>query len=81
MSEPFLLPDVKKILTKIRGEYYLQEETKPIPTCKGCFNVGESCGTPCVDCNRSRAWNNEWDWYLMLDKKFIIWKRIKKEEK
>lgn len=75
MSEPMLLPDVKKILRKIKGQYYLQEETKPVPTCEGCFNVGESCGTPCVSCERNKAWSDEWIWDLMLDGKYIVWKR------
>lgn len=75
MSEPLLLPNLKGILSKIEGNYYLQEETKPVPVCIGCFNVGESCGTPCVDCERKKAWNAEWEWDLMLDEKFIIWKR------
>jgi len=77
MSEPTLLPNVEKILKKIKGDYYLQEEHKPIPVCEGCFNVEESCGTPCVMCERQKAWGNEWGWDLMLRGKYVVWKRKK----
>jgi len=79
MSEPSSLPNVKKVLAKVKGVYYLQPETEPVPTCEGCFNVGESCGTPCFECERQKAWSKEWSWDLMLDGKYIVWKR--KEEK
>jgi len=77
MSESSLLPNTEKILKKLKGNYYLQEEEKPVPTCEGCFNVGESCGTPCVVCERMKAWTKHWQWHLMLDKKYIVWKRKK----
>lgn len=78
MSNPTELPDVKKILSEIKGRYYLQEEGEPIPVCKGCFNVGGSCGTPCVNCERRRAWDKKWTWDLMLEGKYTVWRRITK---
>jgi hypothetical protein len=77
MSEPCLLPDIQKILRKIKGKYYLQEIDDPIPLCKGCFNVGASCGTPCATCERSREWTENWMLDLFLDERYIVWKRRK----
>jgi len=75
MSNPTELPDVKQILQTIRGNYFLQEEGKPLPVCEGCFNVGESCGTPCVSCERIEAWEQKWMWHLMVKGQYVVWKR------
>ena len=75
MSEPMDLPDVKKILDDIKGNYYLQEEGECIPVCKGCFNERGPCGTPCFGCERQEAWTKEWKMFLALWNTFYIYKR------
>lgn len=81
MSEPHLLEDVKKVLKRIKGKYYLQEWEERIPVCKGCFNEKEDCGTPCVNCERAKAWDKEWAWDLMIDNKYCVWKRKRRDRK
>ena len=75
MSEPFLLPDVQKILRGIKGQHYLEEWNQKIPVCKGCFNEFGNCGTPCVDCERAKAWHEEWVVELTVFEKYIVWRR------
>lgn len=73
--EPRFLPSVEDILNNIDSNHYLQPEENPLPICKGCFNVGESCGTPCAVCKRYKAWVDKWEWVLILKGVCVIWRR------
>ena len=61
-------------MKKVKGKYYLQEWAEPLPFCKGCFNVGQSCGTPCVTCEKLKAWESEWEQYLIEPNRFIVYR-------
>lgn len=76
MTEPDSLPSVKKVLSSIKGDYYLQLGKEPLPICKGCFNAGGSCGTPCLNCERIKAWEEEWIQDLIReDYVYVVWRR------
>lgn len=78
MSDPINLPPIKKVLEKIKGKYYLQEWETRIPVCHGCFNEFGDCGTPCIDCERYKAWTDEWVDDLMVNGKYVVYRRKRK---